>query len=81
MSDVSFITSSPTLTLREPRTPEKPARAANLAPAPQPEVAQKTKVKTEQLGKYSFGYTFLDPETMQVVAQFPSAPPIGSYHK
>lgn len=85
MSEVSFISSAPVPATRSPRAAEKSAAPEAATPArenaPPPEVAHKTKVKTEQLSKYTFGYTFLDPETLRVVGQFPAAPPIGGYRK
>lgn len=82
MSEVSFISSAPVAATRSSRAPETAAPAREKsAPAPGPDLSHKTKVKTEQLSKYTFGYTFLDPETLRVVGQFPAAPPIGGYRK
>jgi len=88
VSEVSFISSGLAAATRSSRAPEKSAAKEAQAPAreksappPDTALAHKTKVKTEQLSKYSFGYTFLDPETLRVVGQYPAAPPIGGYRK
>lgn len=81
MSEVSFISPAALSPTRTVRAPENAAASEKKEAAPPPVLPQKTKVKTEQLSKFTFGYTFLDPETLRVVGQFPVEPAMDAYRK
>jgi hypothetical protein len=84
VSEVSFISSPLIPVTRAALSAEASAVAEPARQNSEPsalDVSHKTVVKTEQLSKFTFGYTFLDPETLRVVGQFPAASPIGAYRK
>ena len=37
-------------------------------------------VKAEQIGKYAYGYTFIDAETSQVIGRYPAEPFVSSHN-
>jgi hypothetical protein len=86
MSDVSFIRAAPPHSAHAPRrpadAPEAPRRETkrperSAAPA---ELPSKTKVQTEQIAKYAYGYTFIDADTEQVVGRYPAESFVNSRH-
>jgi hypothetical protein len=83
MGDVSFISAMPAKDFSlERRTPEQPAgkTSAEQPAAKRAEPAQlpnKTKVMTEFRTAFEIAYTFIDPDTDQVVARWPVAPPLS----
>ena len=85
MSAVSFIRAAPPHSAPAPRrpadAPEAPRRETSTRPerfvAPA-ELPRKTKVQTEQIAKYEYGYTFIDTDTAQVVGRYPAEPFVSS---
>jgi hypothetical protein len=84
MSDVSFVgaVSAKDFTL-ERRAPEpsvqKPQaeQPREQKAAQDPQLLNKTKVMTEFRSAFQVTYTFIDPNTDQVVARWPVTPPVN----
>jgi hypothetical protein len=88
MSALSFMTSLPAASQKASTEPGKTTanavrdrREAQAPPPPPPPTPSKIQVKTEQLTKFSFAYTFIDAETQRVVGQWPIAPGPSGYGK
>lgn len=81
MSDVSSIRAAPPHSAPAPRrTAEAPKGSdrENSAPSEKQTASaalpNKTKVQTEQVGKFAYAYTFIDAETRNVVGRYPAEP-------